>query len=152
MSEALLTYRRATAEDAEACVELRGRTRENAVPRERLAALGITVASWGGDIRSGALPGHVCESDGRIIGYCFGEKASGEVIVLALDPAFEQRGIGRTLLDLVITELSNFGFKRLFLGCSADPASRSHGFYRRLGWRPTGKTDRYGDEELELLR
>jgi len=110
------------------------------------------VESWGSDIRSGALPGHVCESGGSIIGYCFGERASGEVIVLALDPAFEGRGIGRGLLDLVIAELSGFGFKRLFLGCSADPASRSHGFYRRLGWRPTGKTDRYGDEELELLR
>ncbi|MER2177626.1 MAG: GNAT family N-acetyltransferase, partial [Stenotrophomonas maltophilia] len=27
---------------------------------------------------------------------------------------------------------------------------RSHGFYRHLGWRPTGEIDSLGDEVLEL--
>ena len=78
-----LVYRPATADDAAACVALRGQTRENAVSAERLAALGITVKSWGDDIRSGALPGHVCLSGGTLVGYCFGAPATGEVVVLA---------------------------------------------------------------------
>jgi len=145
-------YRRAVPEDAAECVAVRGRTRENAVSEERLHALGITAESWGADIRSGRLPGHIaCDADGRIVGYCFGSRDEGEIVVLALLPDLEGRGIGRHLLALMMDELLALGRTRLFLGCSSDPASRSHGFYRHQGWRPTGKTDRYGDEELEYL-
>ena len=37
-----LSFRRATPEDIGTCVILRGLTRENAIPVERLAAMGIT--------------------------------------------------------------------------------------------------------------
>ena len=147
-----LHFRPATAEDIPACVVLRGMTRENAVPAERLAAMGITVESWGGDVRSGALPGFVCLDEGAIVGYCFGERASGEIVVLALLPSHEARGLGKQLLGLVVDLLAEAGHGRLFLGCSADAASRSYGFYRHLGWTSTGTFDRAGDEVLELFR
>ena len=146
-----LSFRPAVPEDVPACLELRGRTRENAIPAERLAAMGITVQSWSDDVRSGALPGHVCLDEGTIVGYCYGETASGEVVVLALLPAYEDRGIGRRLLGLMVDDLAALGHRRLFLGCSADPATRSHGFYRHLGWVSTGTFDRAGDEVLELF-
>lgn len=146
-----LHFRPATAEDIPACVTLRGRTRENAVSAERLAAVGITVESWAGDVRSGALAGFVCVDEENIVGYCFGDKGSAEVVVLALLPPFEGRGVGKQLLDLVVDTLVAAGHGRLFLGCSADPATRSHGFYRHLGWVSTGTFDRGGDEVLELL-
>jgi hypothetical protein len=82
-----LRYRRAVAADAAACVVLRGQTRENAVSPERLARAGITVQSWGDDIAAGRLPGHVCTLDGELVGYCFGDRLTGEVVVLALLPA-----------------------------------------------------------------
>jgi len=69
--------------------------------------------------------------------------------VLALLPEFENQGIGRNLLNLVVTELAGFGHSRLFLGCSPDPESRSFGFYRHLGWLSTEKFDKHGDEILE---
>jgi GNAT superfamily N-acetyltransferase len=146
-----LRYRPALPEDAAECVAMRGRTRENAASVDRLRELGITAESWGEDIRSGALPGHVCLAGGAIVGYGFGAKASGEVVVLALLPDFEGQGVGRHLLNLVMRELRGFGFERLHLGCSKDPASRSFGFYRRLGWRSTGTLDAAGDEVLEYL-
>ena len=99
-------------------------------------------------MRSGSLPGHVCHHDGQLVGYCFGERDTGEIIVLALLPEFEGLGLGKTLLELVITELRAQGHQRLFLGCSRDPASRSYGFYRYLGWTATGETDKYGDDVL----
>ncbi len=77
-----VVYRPAVPADAAACIDLRGRTRENAFSAEQLAALGITVKSWAAGIAQG-------------------------------------------------------GF-------------RSHGFYRHLGWRPTGEIDDLGDEVLEL--
>lgn len=142
-------YRPAQPADVADCIVIRGQTRENAVSVARLAALGITYDSWSESVRSGALPGLVCCDGARIIGYCFGDRATGEVVVLALLPDFENRGIGRQLLNRVVAELIRAGHTRLFLGCSADSASRSYGFYRHLGWRSTGQVDHHGDELLE---
>ena len=146
-----MNTRLATPDDIPACLALRGRTRENPISAHQLAARGITVKSWANDVKSGVLTGYVWSDHGSIIGYCFGDNASGEVVVLALLPAYENRGIGRHLLGLVVRHLSAAGHGRLFLGCSADPATRSHGFYRHLGWVSTGTIDRAGDEILELL-
>ena len=146
-----LKYRPALPEDVEQCVAVRGRTRQNAASEELLRSIGVTSESWGENIRSGALPGHVCTVDGKIVGFCFGARETGEIEVVALLPDFESRGIGRELLDRTSDELAKLGHTRLFLGCSPDPASRSHGFYRHLGWRSTGTFDRYGDEILEIF-
>ena len=145
-----LTHRPAVPDDAPACIALRGRTRQNAVPQDRLAAHGITAASWAAGIRSGATPGQVCLQGPQLAGYCFGDRDTGEVLVLALLPAFEGQGLGRDLLGRTVAQLAGLGWRRLFLGCSTDPGSRSHGFYRHLGWQPTGRLDAHGDEILEL--
>ena len=145
-----IVYRNAVPTDAADCLDLRGRTRENAFSAAELAALGITVESWQAGIADGTLPGHVAEADGRVIGYCFGDRHSGEIVVLALLPDWEAKGIGAGLLARMVDDFRSWGFQRLFLGCAADPAVRSHGFYRYLGWRPTGETDDLGDEVLEL--
>ena len=147
----LLEYKSALPLDAPECVRIRGLTRENAISAQRLAALGITAESWANDIRSGELPGFVCIAGAEMTGYCYGSSASGEVIVLALQPAYEGMGIGRELLNLVVAHLRSLGHTRLFLGCSSDPAVRSYGFYRHLGWHSTGAVDHHGDEVLELV-
>ena len=146
-----LTYRSAQTGDAAECVAVRGMTRENAYSEEQLRSIGVTAESWGDHINSGALPGHVCMSGGTIVGYCFGARETGEIEVLVVLPDFEDRGIGRELLDRTIRSLAQLGHRRLFLGCSPFPTSRSHGFYRHLGWRSTGSFDQRGDEILELI-
>jgi GNAT superfamily N-acetyltransferase len=145
-----IDFRRARPDDAGEFVRLRGLTRENAISEERLREYGITEQSWAADIASGALPGWVARSAGRIVGYGFGAAKTGEVVVLALHPAHEGRGLGRHLLRLVVQELRGHGHQRLYLGCSPDPQDRSHGFYRHLGWKSTGAFDAHGDELLEL--
>ncbi len=144
-----IAYRRAVPEDTPACVVLRGRTRENAFSVERLAEAGVTLESWQAAIADGSLPGHVAIEGGQIVGYCFGERETGEIAVLALLPDYEEKGIGRTLLNLVVADFETFGLARLFLSCSSDPAVRSYGFYRHLGWTSTGSFDDRGDEILE---
>ncbi|MBD2838748.1 GNAT family N-acetyltransferase [Pseudomonas sp. JM0905a] len=144
------SYRKAIPDDAARCIEIRGRTRENAFSAEELRALGITVESWAAGIGDGSCPGHVCCEDGEMVGYCFGDRDSGEIVVLALLPEYEGEGIGKQLLQLVVEAFRAAGFTRLFLGCSSDPAVRSHGFYRHLGWGFTGELDDLGDEILEL--
>jgi len=145
-----LHYRPAVCADTAECVALRGRTRENAFSEAKLASLGITAESWANDIETGRLPGYVCTEDSHIVGYCFGDKQTGEIVVLAVLPQYEGRGIGKALLLRVAEELRSLGHRRLFLGCSSDPSHRSHGFYRHLGWRPTGSFDVHDDEVLEL--
>jgi GNAT superfamily N-acetyltransferase len=146
-----LTYRPARPEDAVECVAVRGKTRQNALSEDQLRSIGITAGSWAENIRSGALPGHVCMSGSSIIGYCFGSRDSGEIEVLVVLPDFEDRGIGRELLQRTSASLAELGHRRLFLGCSPFPTSRSYGFYRRLGWRSTGTFDDHGDEILEIF-
>jgi len=144
-----ISYRPARPDDTPACLMLRGLTRENALSVDRLAALGITLESWRSAIANGSLPGHVAAKNGNIVGYCFGERDTGEIAVLALLPDFESRGIGSTLLNLVVADFKALGFARLFLSCSPDPATRSYGFYRHLGWRSTSCFDDRDDEILE---
>lgn len=145
-----LRISRSLPSDALECVRLRGLTRENAISAERLLRMGISAESWAEDIRSGALRGWVCRSAQAMAGYCYGAAASGEVVVLALLPAWEGRGLGRELLQRVVDDLRGLGHAQLFLGCSTDPGVRSHGFYRRLGWRSSGRLDAHGDEVLLL--
>ena len=137
--------------DAPECLRIRGLTRENAVAQERLRSLGITAESWAAEIESGELPGFVCTDGASMVGYCFGASRTGEVIVLALLPEYEGKGLGRKLLNLVAAHLQALGHQRLYLGCSSNPAVRSYGFYRHLGWRSTGAIDHHGDEVLELV-
>lgn len=140
----------ACAADASEFVRIRGLTRENPIPVARLAALGITAETWGRDIARGVLVGYVARQGDEIEGYCFGDTHTGEVVVLALLPNAEGQGIGRALLECVVQALADAGHQRLFLGCSKDPLVRSYGFYRHLGWRPTGQVDANDDEILEL--
>jgi GNAT superfamily N-acetyltransferase len=125
-------------------------TRENPIPAARLASLGITVETLARSIEAGEVMGHVCTDRDTIVGYCFGIRDTGEIQVLALLPNYENIGIGKVLLSHVAEELRSLGFERLFLGCSKNPAHRSYGFYRHLGWRSTGELDAHGDEVLEL--
>jgi len=146
-----IQYKPAPASLADEYISLRGQTRENPISRASLANLGITAQTWGEDINSGATVGILAESEGKLIGYCFGSTTTGEILVLAVLPSFENRGIGRQLLEAAAQKLKSCGHTRLVLGCSPDPAVRSHGFYRRLGWRSTGEVDTNGDEVLEYL-
>ena len=146
-----IAYRKAIPADAAACVDLRGRTRENAASVARLAELGITAESWGQDISDDKLPGFVGLAGDQMAGYCFGDKASGEIVVLALLPEFENLGIGKRLFMTTVEHLVSLGHQRLFLGCSSNPQHRSHGFYRHLGWRSTGSLDAHRDEILEYF-
>ena len=144
-------YRIAQPTDAAVCIVIRGLTRENAISAEHLESLGITNASSNNSIHDCTLPGVVCINEDRIIGYCFGERYSGEIIVLALLPEFEGKGLGKILLARTSQILVEYDHSRLFLGCSPDSKTRSYGFYRNLGWRSTNTYDNNGDEILEYF-
>lgn len=145
-----IDYRKAQPADVGQCIILRGKTRQNAINPAQLAALGVTHESWARGIEQDELCGYVGLHRGVIVGYCFGETQVGEIQVLAVLPEYENMGMGKELLNRVVSDLKSLGHQSLFLGCSRNPESRSYGFYRHLGWRSTGKRDIHDDEVLEL--
>ena len=146
-----LEFEPARSECASEYVSLRARTRQNAFSEEQLLSIGVTSETWAAGIESGALPGHVCTAGGSVVGYCFGERDTGEILVVAVLPEFEGQGIGREVLRRTVDDLVEAGRTRLFLSCSPYPESRSYGFYRHLGWSSTDSFDENGDEILELV-
>jgi ribosomal protein S18 acetylase RimI-like enzyme len=144
-------FRSAIPEDAEQCIVMRGKTRENSYSIEALAAIGITLDNWRSGIENGSSPGYVCLHGDLIIGMSFYDNETGEILVVAVLPDFEGKGIGNKLLQNILADLRTKGYSRSFLSCNPSSTSRSFGFYRHMGWKTTGNTDSYGDQILEMI-
>ena len=145
-----LQYRKTHSSDVEAQFDVRSKTRENPISKARLAEMGVTPASMVEGLESGEFCGWVCLSGSSVVGFCTGHIATGEVLVLAVLPAFEGQGIGKQLLGRVVADLKQAGTSMIWLSADSDSAIRAHGFYRQLGWRPNGEVLENGDEILVL--
>jgi GNAT superfamily N-acetyltransferase len=143
-------FREALPSDIEGLFSVRARTRENAISKEDLASLGITPESVAKNMACGRVKGWVCLHESNLVGFCNGAAETGEVLVLAVLPEFEGRGIGTYLLARVVEWLRSVGANTIWLAASSDARVRAHSFYRWLGWRPNGKKDQNGDEILVL--
>jgi GNAT superfamily N-acetyltransferase len=143
-------FRETLPSDVEGLFSVRARTRENPISKERLASLGITVESIAKQMASGRMKGWVCLDSSTLVGFCNGDAETGEVLVLAVLPDYERRGIGTYLLSRVVEWLRSVGSNTIWLAASPDSRTRAHGFYRSLGWRPNGEIDENDDEILEF--
>ena len=133
-----VVYRRAVPADVAECIDLRGRTRENAISAARLQAMGITLQSWAADVADGTLPGYVCLSGSTLAGYCFGARDTGEIVVLALLPEFESKGIGKTLLNLIVEDFKALGHRAAVSRLLAGPRYQVLRFLPALGMEIDG--------------
>lgn len=147
---AVLKYRHTQTHHVDALFEVRSNTRDNPISKVRLAEMGVTPASMREGLESGALCSWVCTTNAQVVGFCTGHIATGEVLVLAVLPAFEGQGVGKQLLGRVVAELQQLGARLIWLSADSNSAVRAHGFYRKLGWRPTGDVLENGDEILVL--
>jgi len=126
--------REITDSDIPALFAVRVATRENALTREQLAMMGISEESVAGMLNT-THRGWLCECDSRVVGFAMGNRATGEMWVIAVLPAYEGRGIGGQLLTRVEDWLRSAGWSEIWLTTDVDPALRAYGFYRRRGWR-----------------
>jgi len=143
-----MIYRVATSSDLKRCFDIRGQTQDNALNESELAAMGITEESWSSLIEDGTFTGNVASTDDIVVGFCFGDTKSGEILVLAVLKEHEGMGIGKRLLEKTSADLFSIGHKKLWLAASATPIVRAYGFYRSVGWHPTNTFDGNGDEIL----
>jgi len=144
------TYREMTTDDIPATFALRLSIVENAVTMEELEQdYGITPQSLAAAMEK-HVRGWLCEDTGRVVGFAMGDRSSGEVLVVAVHPDSERRGIGKDLLLRVQSWLFSEGHEEIWLLANPHPGVRAHGFYRKLGWQATGRLK--GDDEVMILR
>lgn len=146
----ILSYRNAESTDMERCMDIRGMTSDNPMTIDELNSIGVNSCNWCPLIESAVYLGEVCEVNDVVIGFCFGEVESAEILVLAVLPQYEGIGIGTKLLSNVGDKLLLSGSNNLWLAASPDPNARAHGFYRFLGWTYTGNLNEHGDQILVL--
>ncbi|RLE95884.1 MAG: ribosomal-protein-alanine N-acetyltransferase [Thermoprotei archaeon] len=82
----------------------------------------------------------VAEAEGRIVGYVIGlckKWGEGHVISLAVHPDYRRKGIGRALMEALLTRFKERGMQaaRLEVRVSNTPAIR---LYEKLGFRIKG--------------
>lgn len=126
-------YRLITSEDIGDLFTVRTATDENNLSREELTALGITEDSVR-DRLNDTHRGWLCEVDGRAVGFAIGDRATGELWVIAVLPDYINRGIGSRLLALVEEWLWDSGCGELWLTTDVDPTLRAYSFYKKHGW------------------
>lgn len=95
-----MTFREIEARDVPELFKVRTSTRENAMTMEALAAIGVTPESTT-DALSVNVAGWLCEVSGRIVGFSMGDKNTGEMLVVAVLPEYESRGIGKRLMGFI---------------------------------------------------
>ncbi|MCX8508151.1 MAG: GNAT family N-acetyltransferase [Rhodobacteraceae bacterium] len=137
-----------TPQDVDATLAMRAQTRENAMSLAELEAeYGVTPETAAEALRT-CQSGWLCERDGGVIGFCVGDRVTGEVVVLAILPDDEGRGLGKALLLRVHACLAAAGHRRAWLWANPDPEVRASGFYAHMGYLPQG-TGPGGDLRLE---
>jgi GNAT superfamily N-acetyltransferase len=80
----------------------------------------------------------VSETGGVIAGFTCANPQTGLVWALFVDPDHEGRGHGRALLDAALAGLTSVGIVQAHLTTGAG--TRAERFYRRHGWRETGRS------------
>jgi N-acetylglutamate synthase-like GNAT family acetyltransferase len=113
-----IEFRQAKNQDIDRCIELRGLTSDNQFTKNDLAAIGVTAASWSPLIENSEIIGAVALEKNIIVGFCFGESATGEILVLAVLSGYEAFGIGKELLSSTSNQLFTMGNKELLFSAS----------------------------------
>ena len=80
----------------------------------------------------------VSEAGGDIAGFTCANHQTGLIWALFVDPDHEGQGHGRALLDAALVALASAGIVQAHLTTGAG--TRAERFYRRHGWRETGRS------------
>lgn len=135
-----MKFRAAKIEDIEQLHVVRNAVTENALSNPDLISHGDYVSFL--TVRG---KGWVCEVAQEIVGFAIADLQDNNIWALFILPAFEGRGIGRRLQELMLTWYFTQGREEVWLGTA--PASRAAEFYRKSGWRETGKN---GSKEIRF--
>ena len=120
------TLRQALREDIPAMHRVRLAVAEN-----RLASPEVSEAAYVPAIEHTGR-GWVIDVDGEVAAFAIGNKVTGNIWALFVDPGCEGRGYGRRLLAVMTSWLFSRGVTRAWL--STEPHTRAEKFYQAAGW------------------
>jgi GNAT superfamily N-acetyltransferase len=89
--------------------------------------------------------GWVCEIESEIVGFSIVDIQDHNIWALFLKPAFEKRGIGQLLHNVMLDWYFTQTTTTVWLGTS--PRTRAELFYRKAGWIEVGK---HGKNEIKF--
>ena len=91
--------------------------------------------------------GWVYEVEERIVAFAIVDLREHNVWALFVDPAFEKRGIGKQLHDVMMTWYFEQSKETCWL--STAPGTRAEQFYRKAGWQEDGM---YSAKEIKFVK
>lgn len=139
-----MLYRVAQPADIPALTEVRFAVRENVLRNRAL----VTAADYL-DYLTRRGQGWVAEDAGRITGFAIADAQDHSIWALFVHPDFDRQGIGKTLLQLLLTWCFTQTDHAIWLNTA--PGTRAEEFYRRQGWQETGRTSS-GEVRFELTK
>ncbi|HEY8734828.1 MAG TPA: GNAT family N-acetyltransferase [Puia sp.] len=80
--------------------------------------------------------GWVCEFNHEVVGFAIADLQENNIWALFVKPAFERRGIGRSLLRIMLDWYFSKTSRTVWLGTAPD--TRAALFYKKAGWVHTG--------------
>lgn len=135
-----MKYREATSEDIDNYMIVRMAVKENVLNNPSLVTREDNV-----DYLTKSGKGWVCEFEDKIIGFAIVGLTQHNVWALFVLPAFEGKGIGSTLHDIMMDWYFSQTKKIIWLGTEQNTNAET--FYRRKGWTKIGV---HGNDEIKF--
>ncbi len=91
--------------------------------------------------------GWVCEINHQIVGFSIVDLRDNNIWALFIDPAFENKGIGKNLHNLMLSWYFTQTKQKVWLGTA--PNTRAEQFYTKMGWTKKGTVNK-GEVKFEM--
>ncbi|CAN5881138.1 hypothetical protein BH11BAC4_BH11BAC4_11150 [soil metagenome] len=79
----------------------------------------------------------VCEIETRVVGFAYVDLKENNIWALFVQPEYAEKGIGKKLHNVMLEWYFKISKEKLWLGTA--PNTRAEKFYRKQGWKETGK-------------
>jgi GNAT superfamily N-acetyltransferase len=129
-------FRRAHSDDSVELFRVRTSVHENHQTAEELATLGVTPEFLARMLESDDACGWCAELAEGIVGFAIARRSERDIFALFVEPDYEGRGLGSTLLDAAVEWLSEGSAESLRL--TTGRGTPAQAFYLKRGWADIG--------------
>jgi GNAT superfamily N-acetyltransferase len=137
-----MLFREAQLTDIPALFDVRYSVTENVLRNRALVTAESTA-----DYLTRRGKGWLCEAEGQVAGFAIADLQDHSIWALFVRPEFVRHGVGKQLHRLMMAWY--FAQTQETVWLSTAPGTRAEEFYRRNGWKETGRTSS-GEVRFEM--